>query len=156
MCLSIKQQSHSARFGCVFANALSLFQYVAVGGSSEAAHSGRGAGHHGSSERKPLCGHLWRDRKWKNYSSASVSIWSWLCQVVYPFFWAILKCSTGHLRSKRLFCAYTECLNAHYFIWLQSCFSFSGSGIIGITEPRRVAAVSMSHRVAKEMNLSTR
>ncbi|XP_053276304.1 probable ATP-dependent RNA helicase DHX37 [Pleuronectes platessa] len=32
----------------------------------------------------------------------------------------------------------------------------SESGIIGITEPRRVAAVSMSHRVAKEMNLSTR
>ncbi|XP_068615421.1 probable ATP-dependent RNA helicase DHX37 [Brachionichthys hirsutus] len=32
----------------------------------------------------------------------------------------------------------------------------SGSGIIGITEPRRVAAVSMSHRVAKEMQLSTR
>ncbi|XP_028271001.1 putative ATP-dependent RNA helicase DHX37 [Parambassis ranga] len=31
----------------------------------------------------------------------------------------------------------------------------SGSGIIGITEPRRVAAVSMSHRVAKEMNLPT-
>uniref|UniRef100_A0A6Q2YPQ7 RNA helicase n=1 Tax=Esox lucius TaxID=8010 RepID=A0A6Q2YPQ7_ESOLU len=29
------------------------------------------------------------------------------------------------------------------------------SGIIGVTEPRRVAAVSMSHRVAKEMNLST-
>ncbi|KAL6113767.1 dhx37 [Pungitius sinensis] len=32
----------------------------------------------------------------------------------------------------------------------------SESGIIGITEPRRVAAVSMSYRVAKEMNLSTR
>lgn len=32
---------------------------------------------------------------------------------------------------------------------------YSGSGIIGITEPRRVAAVSMSHRVAKEMNLPT-
>lgn len=32
----------------------------------------------------------------------------------------------------------------------------SKGGIIGITEPRRVAAVSMSHRVAKEMNLSTR
>ncbi|XP_029959813.1 putative ATP-dependent RNA helicase DHX37 isoform X3 [Salarias fasciatus] len=31
----------------------------------------------------------------------------------------------------------------------------SGGGIIGITEPRRVAAVSMSHRVAKEMNLPT-
>ncbi|XP_076125585.1 putative ATP-dependent RNA helicase DHX37 [Alosa pseudoharengus] len=31
----------------------------------------------------------------------------------------------------------------------------SGSGIIGVTEPRRVAAVSMSHRVAKEMNVST-
>uniref|UniRef100_A0A667XVX1 Activating signal cointegrator 1 complex subunit 3 n=1 Tax=Myripristis murdjan TaxID=586833 RepID=A0A667XVX1_9TELE len=31
----------------------------------------------------------------------------------------------------------------------------SGSGIIGVTEPRRVAAVSMSHRVAKEMNLPT-
>ncbi|KAG9354555.1 hypothetical protein JZ751_001267 [Albula glossodonta] len=32
----------------------------------------------------------------------------------------------------------------------------SGDGIIGITEPRRVAAVSMSQRVAKEMNLSSR
>lgn len=32
----------------------------------------------------------------------------------------------------------------------------SKGAIIGITEPRRVAAVSMSHRVAKEMNLSTR
>ncbi|KAK7934439.1 hypothetical protein WMY93_005335 [Mugilogobius chulae] len=32
----------------------------------------------------------------------------------------------------------------------------SKGSIIGITEPRRVAAVSMSHRVAKEMNLSTR
>ncbi|XP_061673457.1 probable ATP-dependent RNA helicase DHX37 [Syngnathoides biaculeatus] len=32
----------------------------------------------------------------------------------------------------------------------------SDTGIIGITEPRRVAAVSMSQRVAKEMNLSTR
>ncbi|NWS67115.1 DHX37 helicase, partial [Crotophaga sulcirostris] len=31
-----------------------------------------------------------------------------------------------------------------------------GSGAIGITEPRRVAAVSMSQRVAKEMNLSHR
>lgn len=32
----------------------------------------------------------------------------------------------------------------------------SGDGIIGITEPRRVAAISMSQRVAKEMNLSQR
>ncbi|XP_077457167.1 putative ATP-dependent RNA helicase DHX37 [Stigmatopora argus] len=32
----------------------------------------------------------------------------------------------------------------------------SETGIVGITEPRRVAAVSMSQRVAKEMNLSTR
>ncbi|XP_060737002.1 probable ATP-dependent RNA helicase DHX37 [Tachysurus vachellii] len=31
----------------------------------------------------------------------------------------------------------------------------SAGGIIGVTEPRRVAAVSMSHRVANEMNLST-
>ncbi|XP_030624373.1 putative ATP-dependent RNA helicase DHX37 isoform X3 [Chanos chanos] len=31
----------------------------------------------------------------------------------------------------------------------------SSGGIIGVTEPRRVAAVSMSHRVAKEMNVST-
>ncbi|XP_066499844.1 probable ATP-dependent RNA helicase DHX37 [Hoplias malabaricus] len=31
----------------------------------------------------------------------------------------------------------------------------SAGGIIGVTEPRRVAAVSMSHRVAKEMNVST-
>ncbi|XP_037367217.1 probable ATP-dependent RNA helicase DHX37 isoform X1 [Talpa occidentalis] len=32
----------------------------------------------------------------------------------------------------------------------------SGDSIIGITEPRRVAAVAMSQRVAKEMNLSQR
>ncbi|NXD07295.1 DHX37 helicase, partial [Nothocercus nigrocapillus] len=32
----------------------------------------------------------------------------------------------------------------------------SSGGVIGITEPRRVAAVSMSQRVAKEMNLSHR
>ncbi|KAL5017532.1 hypothetical protein ScPMuIL_007121 [Solemya velum] len=31
-----------------------------------------------------------------------------------------------------------------------------GAGIIGITEPRRVAALSMSQRVAMEMNLTTR
>ncbi|XP_060787759.1 probable ATP-dependent RNA helicase DHX37 isoform X2 [Neoarius graeffei] len=31
----------------------------------------------------------------------------------------------------------------------------SAGGMIGVTEPRRVAAVSMSHRVASEMNLST-
>ncbi|MCJ8735079.1 hypothetical protein PDJAM_G00242710 [Pangasius djambal] len=31
----------------------------------------------------------------------------------------------------------------------------SAGGVIGVTEPRRVAAVSMSHRVATEMNLST-
>ncbi|OWK54885.1 putative ATP-dependent RNA helicase DHX37 [Lonchura striata] len=41
-----------------------------------------------------------------------------------------------------------------------SSFSFphpvSAGGAIGITEPRRVAAVSMSQRVAKEMNLSHR
>ncbi|KAJ8313105.1 hypothetical protein KUTeg_010478 [Tegillarca granosa] len=30
-----------------------------------------------------------------------------------------------------------------------------GNGLIGITEPRRVAAIAMSHRVAMEMNLST-
>lgn len=28
--------------------------------------------------------------------------------------------------------------------------------VIGVTEPRRVAAVSMAHRVAKETNVSTR
>lgn len=32
----------------------------------------------------------------------------------------------------------------------------SSSGVVGITEPRRVAAVSMAQRVAKEMNLSNR
>ncbi|KAK7087756.1 probable ATP-dependent RNA helicase DHX37 [Littorina saxatilis] len=31
-----------------------------------------------------------------------------------------------------------------------------GSGIIGVTEPRRVAAISMSKRVGEEMNLSSR
>ena len=35
-------------------------------------------------------------------------------------------------------------------------FCFSGGGIIGVTEPRRVAAISMSKRVAEEMNLSSR
>ena len=33
---------------------------------------------------------------------------------------------------------------------------FSGGGIIGVTEPRRVAAISMSQRVGKEMSLSPR
>ncbi|XP_068939394.1 probable ATP-dependent RNA helicase DHX37 [Petaurus breviceps papuanus] len=33
---------------------------------------------------------------------------------------------------------------------------YSSDGLIGITEPRRVAAVAMSQRVAKEMNLSQR
>lgn len=32
----------------------------------------------------------------------------------------------------------------------------SDNSIIGITEPRRVAAVAMSQRVAKEMNVSQR
>ena len=32
----------------------------------------------------------------------------------------------------------------------------SDGSIIGVTEPRRVAAVAMSQRVAKEMNLSQR
>lgn len=47
---------------------------VAAGGSFEAARAGRGAGHHGGSERKSLCCHLWRDRKWKDDSSATVSV----------------------------------------------------------------------------------
>lgn len=34
--------------------------------------------------------------------------------------------------------------------------SCSDNSIIGITEPRRVAAVAMSQRVAKEMNVSQR
>ena len=37
-----------------------------------------------------------------------------------------------------------------------SCLHFSGGAVIGVTEPRRVAAISMSKRVANEMNLSTR
>lgn len=32
----------------------------------------------------------------------------------------------------------------------------SDNSIIGVTEPRRVAAMAMSQRVAKEMNLSQR
>ena len=36
-------------------------------------------------------------------------------------------------------------------------FAFSShAGMIGVTEPRRVAAISMSKRVANEMNLPTR
>lgn len=38
-----------------------------------------------------------------------------------------------------------------------SLFSLSSGGmLIGITEPRRVAAISMSKRVARELNLSER
>ena len=33
---------------------------------------------------------------------------------------------------------------------------YSGDGIIAVTEPRRVAAISMSQRVAAELNLSAR
>ena len=35
-------------------------------------------------------------------------------------------------------------------------YYFSNGGIIGVTEPRRVAAISMSQRVAQELNLSDR
>ena len=34
--------------------------------------------------------------------------------------------------------------------------SLSGKGIIAVTEPRRLAAISMSHRVAYEMGLTQR
>lgn len=44
------------------------------------------------------------------------------------------------------------CVVCVILLTLNSC---SGGRMIGITEPRRVAAVSMSHRVAKEMNLPT-
>lgn len=47
---------------------------VDVGGSAEAACAGRGAGHHGGSSRKSLRRYLWRNRKWKNNPSASVSV----------------------------------------------------------------------------------
>lgn len=33
-------------------------------------------------------------------------------------------------------------------------FLSCSKGLIGVTEPRRVAAISMSHRVAEEMNVS--
>jgi len=35
-------------------------------------------------------------------------------------------------------------------------FSGEAGGIIGVTEPRRVAAICMAKRVAEEMNLSSR
>lgn len=54
---------------------------VAAGGSFEATSVGRGADHHGGREGKPLRHHLWRDRKWENDTSASVSLWSRLRQV---------------------------------------------------------------------------
>ena len=34
-------------------------------------------------------------------------------------------------------------------------FVYSDKGIIGVTEPRRVAAISMSKRVATEMNVGS-
>lgn len=36
----------------------------------------------------------------------------------------------------------------------QNCI-FRGGKLIGVTQPRRVAAIAMSKRVAEEMNLST-
>lgn len=52
-----------------------------VGGSNQAACAVRGAGHHGGGPRKSLHRHMWRDRKWKDHPSASVSLRSWLCYV---------------------------------------------------------------------------
>lgn len=74
-----------------------MSQSVTIGGSSEVACSSRGADHHGGSKRKSLHHHLWGDRKWKDHSSASVSVWSWLCQVGYPLYGNVPKASTGHL-----------------------------------------------------------
>lgn len=36
------------------------------------------------------------------------------------------------------------------------CVASSGGQMIGVTEPRRVAAISMAARVATEMNLTSR
>ena len=43
-------------------------------------------------------------------------------------------------------------------VWFQSLFYSlcNHRAMIGVTEPRRVAAIAMSQRVAKELNLSTR
>ena len=41
-------------------------------------------------------------------------------------------------------------------VFLFNYFSGEACGIIGVTEPRRVAAVCMAKRVAEEMNLSSR
>lgn len=49
-------------------------KYVAAGGSTQTACAVRGAGHHGSGQRKSLRRHMWRDRKWKNHPSPSVSV----------------------------------------------------------------------------------
>lgn len=38
---------------------------------------------------------------------------------------------------------------------LKANFYYSNDKIIGVTQPRRVAAISMSKRVAEEMNLGT-
>lgn len=55
-----------------------------VGGSNQAACAVRGAGHHGGGPRKSLHRHMWRDGKWKDHPSASVSLRSWLRYVSYP------------------------------------------------------------------------
>lgn len=51
------------------------------------------------------------------------------------------------------------CLLTLYHFSSNDSVSFifcSGPGIIGVTEPRRVAAIAMSQRVAEEMNLSSK
>lgn len=73
---------------------------LTVGGSTEAASARRGAGHHGGSSRKSLYRHLWRDGKWKDNSSASVSVWSRLCNVSSPLYAPVYKEFSGYLRRK--------------------------------------------------------
>lgn len=59
---------------CFCERATRTCDFAAVGGPSEAARVGRGAGHHGGSWRKSLRRDLWRDGERKDHTSASVSV----------------------------------------------------------------------------------
>ena len=75
----------------------------------------------------------------------------WLyAEIVVVGFWSMVRQLSLSLTSNvtAVTVTHLQCDSCHFLLLTSS--------IIGVTEPRRVAAVTMSGRIAKEMNLSTR
>ena len=83
-------------------------------------------------------GALWGDRQWEDNTAASVPLRARLRTARGAMVGAACGCAGAMVSEHwpRPFC--------------------SGGGMIAVTEPRRVAAVSMARRVAYEMGLSQR